>query len=167
MKCMEVTLFHGSGSMVEFPEIRITEYTKDFGFGFYCTNLYTQAERWAFRHTDSAKGEVPTVNFYRYAENPKLKIKRFREMTNEWLDFIALCRSSSERTPHDYDIVAGPMADDQVWNYVDDFLDGNITRQQFWAMARYKNPTHQITFHTEAALECLKFERKIDLHAEI
>lgn len=164
---MEVTLFHGSGSVVEHPEIRITEYTKDFGFGFYCTNLYTQAERLAFRYNDSARGEVPTVNFYRYAENPKLKIKRFRKMTNEWLDFIALCRSSKECIPHDFDIVEGPMVDDQVWNYVDDFLNGNITRQQFWAMAEYKYPTHQITFHTDAALECLTFERKIDLHAEI
>lgn len=74
---MEMTLFHGSGMIVECPEIRIGEYTKDFGYGFYCTNLYTQAERWALRHDDVEKGEVPTVNMYHYVQNPKLKIKKF------------------------------------------------------------------------------------------
>lgn len=163
---MEQTLFHGSGMIVESPEIRKTEYTKDFGYGFYCTNLYTQAERWALRHDDAKKGEKPTVNMYWYRENPKLKIKRFKKMNNEWLDFIALCRKSKEKTPHDYDIVEGPMADDQVWNHVDDFLSGKISRKQFWVLAAFKQPTHQITFHTDAALKCLTFERMIELNAE-
>ena len=34
-------------------------------------------------------------------------------------DFIADCRNGSL---HDYDIVEGPMADDTIWNYVNDFL---------------------------------------------
>ena len=33
---------------------------------------------------------------------------------------------------HNYDIVEGPMADDTVWNYVNDFLTGRISRKQFW-----------------------------------
>ena len=31
-----------------------------------------------------------------------------------------------------FDIVEGPMADDTVWNYVNDFLTGRISRKQFW-----------------------------------
>lgn len=162
---MDVTLFHRSGVAVERPEVRKTVYTKDFSYGFYCTKIYSQAERWALRHNDLENGESPIVNLYRYTPNKKLKYKVFKKMTNEWLDFIAMCRGSRGITPHDYDIVEGPMADDQVWNHVDDFLSGRITRRQFWEYARYKNPTHQITFHTEDALKCLHFERMVEVDA--
>ena len=58
-----------------------------------------------------------------------------------------------------YDIVEGPMADDTVWNYVNDFLSGEISRNIFWELAKFKYPTHQISFHTLKALDRLKFER--------
>ena len=75
-------------------------------------------------------------------------------ISNEWLDFIALCRSGKT---HNYDIVEGPMANDTVWNYVNDFLAGRINRKQFWALAEFKYPTHQISFHTLSAIDCLKY----------
>lgn len=71
-------------------------------------------------------------------------------------DFIAKCRKGNL---HRYDIVEGPMADDTVWNYVNDFLYGEISREQFWALAKFKYPTYQISFHTLAAIDCLNFER--------
>ena len=74
-------------------------------------------------------------------------------LSDEWLDFIAECRSGKT---HIYDIVEGPMANDTVWNYVNDFLTGRITRKQFWVLAEFKYPTHQISFHTLSALNCLK-----------
>ncbi len=33
----EQMLYHGSKEIVEWPEIRIQKYNKDFYFGFYCT----------------------------------------------------------------------------------------------------------------------------------
>ena len=39
----EILLYHGSKEEVVYPEIRITRYTKDFSWGFYCTNNYQQA----------------------------------------------------------------------------------------------------------------------------
>ena len=155
---MEVTLFHGSGVTVEQPEIRKTKYAKDFGFGFYCTKSYSQAERWALRHDDAERSEIPTVNLYRYTFDEKLVCKVFEVMTDEWLDFIAACRAGHA---HSYDIVEGPMADDSVWDHVDAFLRGEISREAFWALAKFKHPTHQISFHTEAALNCLSFEKAV------
>ena len=82
-------------------------------------------------------------------------------MTEEWLDFNVACRSGQ---PHDYDIVIGAaMADDQIYNYVSDYIDGTITREQFWVLAKYKYPTHQINFCTPKALECLDFISSEDL----
>lgn len=77
-------------------------------------------------------------------------------MTDEWLEFIAECRNGKV---HEYDIVEGPMADDTIWNLVNDFLNHNISRAVFGEYAKFKHPTHQISFHSIRALECLKYER--------
>lgn len=135
---------------VVYPEIRITPYNKDFYFGFYCTNNYAQAYRWADRRSNSG-----IINKYTYTENEQLNILRFPEMSDEWPDFIANCRAGK---PHFYDIVEGPMADDTIWDFVNGFLDGRISRSTFWEYAKFKYPTHQISFHTVNALRCLKFE---------
>ncbi len=148
-------IYHGSTVIVQKPEIRTARFNKDFYFGFYCTVFRNQAERWATRFGDGV------VNVYEYVENPDLKILRFPELAEEWLDFIAACRSG---IPHSYDIVEGPMADDTIFNYVQDFLDQRISRNQFWEMARFKKPTHQISFHTEEALKTLKFVRGDEVH---
>lgn len=144
-------LYHASKEIVEFPEVRKTKYTKDFSWGFYCTNNIKQAIRWANR-----RGGEPVINYYNYKPDKTLSILKFEQVSDEWLDFIALCRSGKT---HRYDIVEGPMANDTIWNYVNDFLNGIISRKQFWALAEFRYPTHQISFHTLAALDCLTFER--------
>ncbi|MCM1266604.1 MAG: DUF3990 domain-containing protein [Bacteroidales bacterium] len=144
-------LYHASKEIVEFPKIRKTKYTKDFSWGFYCTGNFEQAVRWANR----GEGE-PVINYYSYEPDGRLSVLKFDSMTDEWLDFIAKCRSGET---HSYDIVEGPMANDTVWNYVNDFLTGRINRKQFWVLAEFKYPTHQVSFHTELALNCLTFER--------
>lgn len=141
-------IYHGSYCKVEKPEIIKGKFTKDFGEGFYCTILEEQAEKWAKKY------ETPMINIYEYNENPKLKIKNFILMTEEWLDFIIECRSGKK---HDFDIVIGAMADDQVYNYVTDLISGQITREAFWELAKFRHPTHQIAFCTEASLRCIKF----------
>ena len=97
------TLYHGSRVVVEQPEIRIQKFHKDFYWGFYCTSYEQQALRWATRF-----GKAGVVNVYSFDDQTELKIKRFPEMSDEWLDFIAACRNG---VPHDYDVVEGPMAE--------------------------------------------------------
>ena len=41
------------------------------------------------------------------------------------------------------------MADDQIWDYVEDYMEGSITREAFWILAKFKYPTHQIVFCTQ------------------
>lgn len=150
-------LYHGSTVLVEKPEIRTTKFNKDFYFGFYCTLMREQADRWATRFGDGI------VNIYEYTEDSALKKLVFPKMTEEWLGFIAACRNG---TPHDYDIVEGPMADDTIYNYVQGFLDGKYSREMFWSLAKFKNPTHQISFHTEDALKTLKFIKGVRVYEE-
>ncbi len=148
---MPVELYHGSSEIIEYPQIRKTKYTKDFSWGFYCTKSYEQAKRWAARRHENG-----TVNFYSYMENSQLNILKFENMSDAWLDFIAECRSGKT---HEHDIVEGPMADDTIWNFVNDFISGRITRQVFWEYAKFRHPTHQISFHSLRALDCLTYVR--------
>ena len=85
------------------------------------------------------------INEYVYTPDTSLRILKFPEMTEAWLDFIVACRSGK---PHDYDIVEGPMANDTIFNYIQNFVDGKISRAAFWELAKFKKPTHQISFHT-------------------
>ena len=141
-------VYHGNYCKVEEPKILENKYTKDFGKGFYCTILKEQAIKWANKY------DTKIINLYEYHENNNLKIKEFTVMTEEWLDFIISSRNGEE---HDYDIVIGAMADDQIYNYITDLLKGEITREAFWELAKFRHPTHQIAFCTEEALKTLKF----------
>lgn len=55
------------------------------------------------------------------------------------------------------------MADDTIWNYVDDFARGDISGEAFWELVKFKYPTHQIVFCTEDALKQLHFKRSYSL----
>ncbi|MDH6306815.1 hypothetical protein M2459_002169 [Parabacteroides sp. PF5-5] len=143
-------IYHGGYCSIELPEIIKGKYAKDFGSGFYCTEMKEQAMRWAKRYN------TPIVSIYEFEANDLLRILHFTEMTEEWLDFIVDCRNG---VPHNYDIVIGAMANDQIYNYISDYVSGVITREQFWVLAKFKHPTHQINFCTPAALKCLTFKR--------
>ena len=144
-----VILYNGSDIAVPEPQIRTNGHYKDFGYGFYCTNIKKQAVRWAL-----TRGGKSVLNRYLFAEDKRLKSLCFPKMTDSWLDFIVHCRRGFH---HSYDIVEGPMADDTIWDFVEDFANGRIKRQVFWSYAEFKYPTHQIVFCTEKALRCLSF----------
>jgi hypothetical protein len=150
-----IIIFHGSNVLVEKPQIIVSGFYKDFGYGFYCTSIEKQARKWAL----TKKGES-IVSVFSYQEDNALRIKSFPKMTDEWLDFVVDCRRGIK---HEYDIVEGPMADDQIWDYVEDFMEGAITREAFWVLAKFKYPTHQIVFCTQESLRTLIFERSIQL----
>ncbi len=151
----KTVLFHGSNVIVEKPKILQNGFYKDFGYGFYCTRLEKQAKRWAL-----AKRRNHIVNEYLYDENIKLKVKRFDEMSEEWLQFVVECRKGVK---HDYDIVEGAMADDTIWDYIEDYMADKISKAAFWELVKFKYPTHQIVFCTEDALRTLEYERSYSL----
>ena len=116
-------LYHGSNDIVEYPEIRKARFNKDFYYGFYCTKYPKQAERWATRY-----GKKGYINKYDYTPKSDLNYMIFEKMTEEWLDFVVNCRDGKS---HKYDIVEVPMADDTIYNYIQNFIDGKISRAAF------------------------------------
>ena len=109
----------------------------------------------AYGYLKSEKG-ASIINSYSYTENESLKVLQFETTTEEWLQFVVNCRRGIE---HAFDIVEGPMADDQIWDYVEDYMSGKISKAAFWELIKFKYPTHQIVFCTEDALKTLHFER--------
>lgn len=138
--------------------IKLSKYTKDFSWGFYCTTLENQAKRWATHH-----GTNGYINLFEFTLNPQLKILQFSEINDEWLDLIAHCEAGNI---HSYDIVEGPIADDTIYNYVERYLNGRISKEEFLMLAKFKHPTHQISFHSVAALKCLKYLKTLEVPYE-
>lgn len=132
------------------PKVMLNGHYKDFGYGFYCTSIEKQAKRGAL-----TKCGESIVNRYEYTENRDLKIRVFDEMTDDWLEFMVNCRRGKV---HEFDIVQGPMVDDQIWDYVEGYIAGSLFRTAFWDLVKFKYPTHQIVFFTEDALKTLRFK---------
>ncbi|MDD3362031.1 MAG: DUF3990 domain-containing protein [Hespellia sp.] len=148
-------LFHGSNQKVNDVKLLESGFTKDFGYGFYLTEIATQAEKWA--RTKARRKGSPMLNVYYFYEKAyhELKILRFPEMTEEWLDFIVACRNGKK---HDYDIVEGPMANDEIYNYITEYLNGTISRADFWTLIKFRYPTHQLVLCTKKAMEYIRFK---------
>lgn len=141
-------IYHGSYMKIEFPEIRKHRFTKDFSWGFYCTEIQEQAEKC------SSKFNTSIVNVYELRNIEALNIKKFYAYTDEWLEFVVNCRS---RKTHKYDVVIGPMADDTIYDYIEAYSQGQMNKQKFFELMKFKYPTHQISFHTIEALDHLNF----------
>lgn len=119
-------VYHGSDTVIKRPQVLRAGYGKDFGYGFYVTRIKSQDQKWAQRKSIIS----PVVSVYEldpaYIE---CAYKGFNNCEDDaWVDFIAGCRNG---IPHSYDIVEGPMADDQVWNFVDDYIAHRIPREVF------------------------------------
>lgn len=57
-------LYHGRQTQVEYPEIRLGRFYKDFSYGIYVTEKKEQAIRWATR-----SGKAGILNEYSYIGN--------------------------------------------------------------------------------------------------
>ncbi len=141
-------IYHGSYMNIEFPEIRKHRFTKDFSWGFYCTNIREQAEKWA------SKFNTSIINVYEVRNLNTLNIKEFKDYSDEWLDFVVNCRNGHT---HEYDVVIGPMADDTIYDYIEAYSQGQMNKKKFFELMKFKYPTHQISFHTIKALDCINF----------
>ena len=151
-------LYHGSYIEINVIDLKKTKPYKDFGRAFYLTKYYKQAKIWADRLGREYKKEgiVTEFEFDEYAyEDESLKVLKFDEYDEKWLDFVVFNRSKRNPT-HEYDIVEGPVADDDVTQQIDTYLAGKISKEDFLTELKYHKPTHQIAFCTLESLQMLE-----------
>lgn len=148
-------LFHGGEDPVIFPSAYKNNPKKkrDFGDGFYTTYDVDQANSWAKRKKiESGRG---AVSIYEYTND--LDGCYFgEEPTYEWFDFVVQNRSHKCRYK-EYDIIEGPVADDDVYTTVNSYMNKEISKEAALNELSYKDQTHQIVFTNEEAILHLNF----------
>jgi hypothetical protein len=95
--------------------------------------------------------------------DPLLRIRKFDEPNNEWANFVINNRnmrlqdiSSPEcNLDNKYDIVSGPVANDDIVLQLRLFLRGLISVPDLKKKLEYKELTDQISFHTESVIQLL------------
>ena len=152
-----MTLYHGSYLEIAKPDLKHSRPNVDFGLGFYTTPIYEQAEKWCRKF--KCRGKEGIISCYGFDESAYelLETLKFDSYSEEWLDFVLNCRNGMDTTC--YDIVIGGVANDKVFNTVELFFDGLIDKTEAIKRLHYEKPNLQICFHTEKALEYLRFER--------
>ncbi len=148
-------LFHGTNKKFDDIDLLKSKDKRDFGKGFYTTTIFEQAEKWAKNQLVRYGGNGSFVKEYDFMENANLKVKVFSEMNEEWLEFVKRCRTDGG-TPHDYDIIKGPVANDNTMRTIALYISGIYTAEQAIEQLKFFKVNDQVSFHTEKALKCLK-----------
>lgn len=153
-------LYHGSNVDIESIDLSLSSVGKDFGCGFYLTANREQAERMGRRKSRLYGGEVVVSEFEFNEKNAanELNIKDFKFYSKEWAEFILANRKNDTHTQiHDFDIVHGPIANDDVGFQIRRLLAGIISMETFLDELKYKEGiTYQYFFGTEQAIRFLK-----------
>ena len=148
-------LYHGGSVEISSPDLLHSRKAVDFGVGFYVTPVLEQAEKWSEKRKRSTG--IAVISKYEFDESSaeNLKMLRFDSYSEMWLDFIVRCRNLKDDT--DWDVVAGGVANDKVFDTIEAFFDGFATKEQTIAKLRMEEPNMQFCFRTEAALNALRF----------
>ena len=150
-------LYHGSNMIVERPKLIQQNRFLDFGYGFYTTTNYNQAENFA-KKVVVRRGGKPIVNLYQFDEDlfGGLSVKKFSLPNEEWLDFVTEHRNGTY-DKEQYDIIIGPVANDDVYRTLQVYQAGLLTKEQALEALKVKKLFNQYVFATKEALELLKF----------
>ena len=153
-------LYHGTNTDCDRIDFRKCKPNKDFGRGFYLTDIKQQATEMAVRRTSFEEKGSPVVQEYEFDESllssKDLKVKIFKGISNELAEFIIANRKAKGKRVHDFDIVIGPIADDSVVFQINLFMLHFITIEELVKRLEYKKLNSQYFFGTEKAIAKLK-----------
>lgn len=160
-------LYHGSNVEVKAINLNVCKPFRDFGKGFYLTDIRCQAENMAKR-TQRIKGGFPVLNVYEIADDFMsicgLNVRDFSTIpSEEWASFVMNNRNrdyldlSNPLCNQDckYDVVHGPVANDAMATLFQQFEQGFIDIEMMKKRMTYKELSMQYSFHTEKAISLL------------
>jgi hypothetical protein len=159
-----VILYHGSNREIDRIDLAKSRPYKDFGRGFYTTQYKEQSLAMARRTVRLFKNGIPVITVFSLDDgvlsDPSLRIRKFDSPNNEWANFVINNRNMRPQDTNNpecnldnkYDIVIGPVANDDIVLQLRLFLRGIISVPDLKKNLEYKELTNQISFHTEAAI---------------
>lgn len=154
-----IKLYHGSNQEITEIDLKKGKKHKDFGRGFYSTHIRQQAVFWSRRIAERLGGE-PHVTKYLFdidkATGDGLKIKIFEKPDREWALFVMANRNQrAKEICHNYDIIIGPVADDNMARLFGLYDLNIIDLDTLVAGLQYKDLNSQYFFATELSLNYL------------
>lgn len=152
-------LYHGTNVDFEVIDLSKSRKYKDFGQGFYLTDIRSQAEELAIKKA-RLFGGYPVIQEYEFDEaqldGTELQVLTFDFPTTEWAEFIFKNRNRELHFTHDYDIVIGPIANDGVAYLLGRYEEGTLSIEDLRKQLTYKGLNSQYFFSTEKSLKYLK-----------
>ncbi len=151
-------LYHGTNCEIEEIDLRKCSPNKDFGRGFYLTDIRKQAEYMALRRQQQTGEGSPRVLEYEFDEHllsdKGMRIKHYEKPSEAWAKFILENRNTIG-FQHEYDIVIGPIADDGVALQLRRYTEGLISMRTLVRELTYRKLNRQYCFCTEYAISKL------------
>jgi len=144
---------------------------RDFGTGFYLTIYPEQARRMATRVARLYGGkEAVSVFEFDEAMLAVLSVREFEKPCIDWAKFVMNNRdrgfndieSSLCNLDAKYDIVIGPVANDDMALLFRQYAAQLITLDILAKGMEYRNLTNQYSFHTEKAVSTLMYTGEFD-----
>ncbi|MBQ3426608.1 MAG: DUF3990 domain-containing protein [Clostridia bacterium] len=161
-------LYHGTNLDISEIDLNKCRPYKDFGRGFYLTEINEQAMNMA-RRVARIYGGSPIVNVYEIPDDflysTELNIKNFgKDPSEAWAVFVMNNRSRDFKdfTSPDcnldskYDIVAGAVADDDMAMLFRQYQNKLIDFETLVKGMIFKETNSQYSFHTERAVAMLR-----------
>lgn len=138
-------VYHGATIAIPRPLVNIGRKHLDFGEGFYMTDIPEQAIFVAQRPINAGKEHV--LNTYEFdidgAVTEGYRYKHFVAYDSEWLEFVVANRRG-EHLWKEYDIVAGGIANDRVFNTIELYVAGLTPMEVALKKLQYEKPNNQI-----------------------
>lgn len=157
----EKLLFHGSkGEIKGDIDVNFGRGNNDFGQGFYTGESYEQAVSFISTYDD------PSVYFMSF-DDSDLKCKRY-SVDREWMMTIAYYRETLDKYENhpliekiikesrDCDYIIAPIADNKMFETINEFIEGNLTDEQCKHCLAATNLGMQYVFLTEKTASRLK-----------
>ena len=160
-------LYHGSNiKIVDIDLLKARPY-KDFGRGFYLTEIKKQAEKMAVRVADRFGGVACISTFELnddYVNDENLNILKFDASDKEWALFVMNNRDRNFKEfdnklyngNNRYDIVIGAVANDDLVETLGLFRSGYMNIDELVKQIVYKDLSNQYSFHSAKAIKYLK-----------
>ena len=151
-------IYHGGTDIIKEPRIITSEIGRDFGAGFYTTDIKEQAIKWAKRKATNRKNTEAILNIYEFDDSAfeQLNCKDYEGYSMEWLDLVVACRQDAA-FKHGFDLVTGKIANDDVGETVQAVVNGLAPKEFALDKLKHMSVNNQICFCTETALGFLKF----------
>ena len=154
-----LTLYHGSNIDFEKPQLSKSRNRRDFGIGFYLTTIREQAEQWASTLYTRYGGKGAYLYTFLFDWSDDLSGKTFSGLNSEWLQMVKESRIVGG-LQHDYDVVMGPVANDDTMPTLALYVDGTISEEAALVELAYFKANNQVSLHTEKAMSRLELTTK-------